>query len=76
MMSKTPVKLFLMDGNVINNFNGQQPLLWLSGGSNATYEFWRNNYYGSTLLDTAGKITGLGSNIIRLQSGATLTMIP
>jgi len=65
----------LMDGNRINNFNGNQPLFSL-GASGDSYLFRPNNYYGSTLLDTVEKISGLGSDIVRLTGGAKVVITP
>jgi hypothetical protein len=66
---------FRMEGCKINNYNGQQLLLRLAG-NNDIYQFQSNNYYNNILLDTAAKLTGLGSNIVGLENGAGITITP
>ena len=66
----------LMDGVTINNSGGQQPLIWLRGNLNSPFRFKANNRYNGTLLNTAAAINSLGSGVIRLQNGATPTMVP
>jgi len=64
-----------IEGMEINNNGGQQPIIWLNGSS-GVFRFRLNCKYNNTLLDTAAKITGLGSNIIRFTNGAGLTIMP
>jgi hypothetical protein len=74
----------LMDGNTINDTNGQRPLIWLygynsNGATSGTFQFKANNTYNGTLLDTAAKVTALASgsgNVIRLTGDATPTLVP
>jgi hypothetical protein len=64
-----------MDNVTINNYNGLQPLIYLSGSIFTMYQFKLNNSYNGTLLDTPAKLSGLGSGIIRLANGATITIV-
>ena len=73
--STTFLTTFLLDNVIINNYGSTQPLIYLQGSTN-TFKFKPNNSYNGTVLDTAAKITGLGSNIIRLEDSAVPTLAP
>jgi len=67
----------LVDGVTINNDGGQQPLIWLRRYDvNGSFQFRPNNVYNGTTLSTVATITGLGSNVIRLDNGAVPTLVP
>ena len=66
----------LLNNNIIINNGSTQPLLWFRGNGVDRFKFKPNNTYNGTVLDTAAKITGLGSNIIRLEDSAVPTLVP
>jgi hypothetical protein len=74
----------LMDGNIIENFNGSQPLfsfgsssyLPIAGSSPDVFEFRTNNRYNGSILSSKQEITGLGGSIIRLEGGTDINIVP
>jgi hypothetical protein len=73
-----PDRLFMYGVRIYSSSNHQTPILDFSrnaGGVADAFQFWPNNYFNGTRLDSMARITGQGGNFIRLQNNAQQSMV-